>query len=186
VIIADDGLQHYRLARDVEIAIIDGARGLGNGWLLPAGPLREPPSRLASVHAVVVRGENTSGIGIAHHQMRLEPAALVNVKQHARAATLNQLQGLRVHAVAGIGNPQQFFDTLSRMGITHTPHAFPDHHRYTAADLAFDRCDAIVMTKKDAVKCSAFATEQHWALDVTTHADEALLDVILARLDKRN
>jgi tetraacyldisaccharide 4'-kinase len=186
IILSDDGLQHYRLARDAEIAVIDGARGLGNGLLLPAGPLREPPSRLDEVDAVVVRGPATQ-IAPPRHAMTLQPAGLRNLRDANRRVDANHFNGLRVHAVAGIGNPQQFFDTLTRIGVAHTSHAFADHHAFTAADLTFSDCDAIVMTEKDAVKCEAFASDKHWALQVDARMDkgDALIRLMLERIKRK-
>jgi tetraacyldisaccharide 4'-kinase len=185
IILSDDGLQHYRLARDAEIAVVDGARGLGNGLLLPAGPLREPPSRLNEVNAVVVRGA-TQAAPLCH-AMTLESTGLRNLTDIKRHVDATHFKGLRVHAVAGIGNPQQFFDTLTRMGIAHTPHAYADHHAFIASDLTFSDCDAVVMTEKDAVKCEAFATDAHWALQVDAHVanGDTLLQTLLERI-KRN
>ncbi len=183
VIISDDGLQHYRLARNAEIAVIDGTRGLGNGLLLPAGPLREPASRLNEVDAVVVRGAEAP-VKPPRYAMTLDPSGLRNLTDN-RPAEASHFKTLRVHAVAGIGNPQQFFDTLRRMGIAHTPHAFADHHAFTAADLEFSNGDAVVMTEKDAVKCEAFASDKHWALQVDARVDVALLHLLLERI-KRN
>jgi tetraacyldisaccharide 4'-kinase len=185
VIISDDGLQHYRLARDAEIAVIDGARGLGNGLLLPAGPLREPPSRIEAVDAVVVRGPAASATR-GQYVMTLEPAGLCNVMNANRSVAANHFKNLRVHAVAGIGNPQQFFDTLTSMGIAHTPHAFADHHAFVVSDLSFIACDAIVMTEKDAVKCEAFAADNHWALQVDARVDDSLLQLMLERIKREN
>jgi tetraacyldisaccharide 4'-kinase len=188
VIVSDDGLQHYRLARDVEIAVIDGARGLGNGWLLPAGPLREAPRRLHEVDAVVVRQPAAHDTRYATRQfaLSLEPAGFGNLRDASRRVDAAHFKNLRVHALAGIGNPQQFFDTLTRMGVPHTPHAFADHHAFTAADLAFDDCDAVVMTEKDAVKCERYATDTHWALQVDARVDNdaALLQVVLAKIQR--
>ena len=152
IIVSDDGLQHYRLARDFEIAVVDGERGHGNGWMLPAGPLREPLSRLNTVDAVVVRGIATAATLASQpcFTMTLEPTGLRNLRDR-RHLPADSLQGQRVHAVAGIGNPQQFFDTLTQLGLTHTPHAFSDHHAFTAADLQFDECDAVVMTERRAL-----------------------------------
>lgn len=186
VLISDDGLQHYALARDVEIAVIDGARGLGNGWLLPAGPLREAPSRLHAVDAVVVRGPATATrYGDAQFAMALEATLARNVRDPKRAVTPEHFRGLHVHAVAGIGNPQQFFDTLTRLGIAHTPHAFADHHAFEAAELAFDGCDAILMTEKDAVKCERFANDAYWVLQADARVDEALLQRVLQRIHRK-
>lgn len=177
VIVGDDGLQHYGLARDIEIAVVDGTRGFGNGLMLPAGPLREPVSRLDDVSAVAVRGGGMPGFAFTLHGQ-----ALVNLTDPARTAQAAELSGQRVHAVAGIGNPQQFFDTLNMLGITHTPHTFADHHAYRAADLAFKDCDAIVMTEKDAVKCTRFAEAHHWVLPVEARVEGPLLDQVTRQL----
>ena len=187
VIISDDGLQHYRLARDVEIAVVDGTRGHGNGWLLPAGPLREPVTRLHSVDAVVVRGlAPDSLMGSLHSPftMTLEPAKLRNLHDANRTLAFKSLKGKRVHAVAGIGNPQQFFDTLTQLGIAHTPHAYADHHAYSAADIAFEACDAVVMTEKDAVKCERYASDDHWALQAEARVHQSLAQRVLERLKR--
>ena len=188
VIVSDDGLQHYRLARDIEIAVVDGARGLGNGLMLPAGPLRESAARLARVSAVVLRGAPLQPLPHAaatpQHAMSLEPAGLRNLLDASRRMDADYFKQLRVHAVAGIGNPQQFFDLLTRMGIAHTPHPYPDHHAFSAADLAFDDCDAVVMTEKDAVKCERHAADFHWVLQVDANVDEALAQHVLNRLKR--
>lgn len=186
VIISDDGLQHYRLARDAEIAVIDGARGLGNGFMLPAGPLREPASRHETVDAVVNRGGAVSSTTTTPPQfsLTLEAIGLRNLQDASHSLAIDQLQGQRVHAVAGIGNPQQFFDTLRKLGIAHTPHAFADHHAYTAADLAFSDCDAVVMTEKDAVKCERFADDTHWSLQIEARVDDTLIQLLLDRLKR--
>jgi tetraacyldisaccharide 4'-kinase len=191
VLVSDDGLQHYRLARDAEIAVVDGARGVGNGWMLPAGPLREPPSRLAEVDAVVVRGADARPALAAPLRedciaMTLVPAGLRNLRDGRHDSDASRLRTLRVHAVAGIGNPPQFFDTLTSLGIPHTPHAFPDHHVFVAADLVFSDCDAIVMTEKDAVKCERFATDTHWSLQVDAVVDDVLTHRVLQRLQRKN
>lgn len=175
VLVCDDGLQHYALARDVEIAVED-ARGLGNGRLLPAGPLREPASR--RVDATVTNGVARPGAWT----MRTEARRLYPV--HAPEQTLEEaaLHGLRLHAVAGIGNPARFFEQLERLGLRFVAHAFPDHHRYRAEDLRFDQCDAILMTEKDAVKCRAFGRADLVALRIEAVVDPALADLIETRL----
>jgi tetraacyldisaccharide 4'-kinase len=179
VVLCDDGLQHYRLQRDVEIAVIDGERGSGNGWLLPAGPLREPVSRLRTVDAVVVNGgEVTPG----QYAMRLDGTVFHNLQDHGLTATAGDFNKPGIHAVAGIGNPQRFFQHLTELGMSFTPHAFPDHHPYSASDLAFADCDAILMTEKDAVKCSAFADARYWVLRVDARIDSGLTDLILRKL----
>lgn len=189
VIISDDGLQHYRLARDFEIAVVDADRGHGNGWMLPAGPLREPPSRLQTVNAMVVRGTVPMSSDQAippQHTMTLESAGLLRVSGDGRVMAPSHFAALRVHAVAGIGNPQQFFDTLLRLGISHTPHAFADHHPFSAADITFDNCDAVVMTEKDAVKCRPIASEKHWMLRVDARVSDALARDLLEHLKRKH
>ena len=188
ILISDDGLQHYRLARDAEIAVVDGTRGLGNGQLLPAGPLREPPTRLSDVDAVVIRAPivKVAATDTPSFVMTFEPAALRNLRDASRHVDANHFKGLRVHAVAGIGNPQQFFDTLTRMGIAHTPHAFADHHDFSATDLVFRDGDAVIMTEKDAVKCERYATDTLWALQVNARVDDALAAAVLKRINRNS
>jgi tetraacyldisaccharide 4'-kinase len=185
VIISDDGLQHYRLARDLEIAVVDGERGLGNGLLLPAGPLREPPRRLNAVNAIVFNGKAVAGLR-AGFVMRLESTVFMNVLNPAVTTVCGRLRGQRLHAVAGIGNPERFFQTLSRMGLAFQAHPFPDHHAFRSTDLDFRDADAILMTEKDAVKCQAFARESFWYLPVEAKVDPALGELILERLNRRH
>ncbi len=178
VIVADDGLQHYRLARDVEIAVVDAARGLGNGWPLPAGPLREPRARLDEVDAVVALvapGAQAPRIVTNAYVMTLAGDTFRRVGDPTVVRTASAFGGPFVHAVAGIGNPDRFFAQLAAMGIAATPHAFPDHHRFDAPDLAFAGAQAILMTEKDAVKCAVFANERCWYLPVRAHIDPALV-----------
>ncbi|MGV3628326.1 MAG: tetraacyldisaccharide 4'-kinase [Betaproteobacteria bacterium] len=182
MIISDDGLQHYRLARDVEIAVIDGARGLGNGWLLPAGPLREPASRLTAVDALVINGGDTTGTFPHSVGMQLQGDTFRNLHDAQQAVTAAHFQGQKVYAIAGIGNPSRFFAHLQRLGLNCITRAFPDHHAYTARDLRFAGDHPVVMTEKDAVKCTAFATTRHWALVVDAVPDESLGAIIIARL----
>ena len=179
VILSDDGLQHYRLQRDVEIAVVDGIRRFGNGFLLPAGPLREPPSRLAEVDAVVVNGGTVSA---GEYRMQLHGACFYNLLNPDTSAQAADFHGKRLHAIAGIGHPQRFFTHLHKLGLTAQTHPFPDHHRYTPADIAYDDADAILMTEKDAVKCSAFASAKCWALRVDAQLDSALTQQILERI----
>src|SRR5262245_36972983 len=192
-IISDDGLQHYALARDVEIAVVDAERGLGNGWLLPAGPLREPPSRLAGVDAVVLNQEahvaahpsvGRLPAGALRCAMRMEGHQFRNLRRPERRVGPEFFAGKRVHAVAGTANPGRIFRTLKGMGLYFTPHAFPDHHPFAAADLAFGESDAVVMTEKDGVKCRRFADESHWELAVDAVPDSALGDLIARKLGK--
>ena len=181
VILCDDGLQHYRLQRDVEIVVMDDIRKIGNGFLLPAGPLREPVSRLKNADAVVVNGGQSSAQKIKFG-MELTGDIFYNLLDPARTATARDLQGLRCHAIAGIGNPQRYFDTLQTLGLHCTTHSFSDHHAYTADELAFADCDALLLTEKDAVKCTAFADARYWVLRVDAQIDTALIELILRKI----
>lgn len=186
VVLCDDGLQHYGLARDVELCVVDAARGAGNGWLLPAGPLREPLSRLGTVDAVVLNGAGwaaDTAPAAPRFAMRIEAREFRNLLDPERRAGPERFRGLRVHAVAGIGNPERFFRTLRELGIEFTPHPFPDHYRFRAADLAFAGAEAILMTEKDAVKCERFAGPAFWSLPVEAVPDERLGALVLKRLD---
>lgn len=161
ILVTDDGLQHYRLARDIEICVIDGSRGLGNGSLLPAGPLREPPQRLQQVDLVVVNGGGWRAPGLDVVDMRLQTVEAVSLASGERRP-LAGFAGSRVHAVAGIGNPRRFFDSLRAAGIQPIPHPFADHHDYTEIDLAFEGAEPVLMTEKDAVKCGELAQPRMW------------------------
>ena len=179
IILSDDGLQHYRLRRDVEIVVIDGARRFGNGMLLPAGPLREPVSRLRKVDAIVANGNPASAHEFA---MSLDGSLFYNLLNPDTVLTASEFTGQRLHAIAGIGHPQRFFTHLEHLGLNTQHHAFPDHHRYTATDIAFADADAILMTEKDAVKCSAFATEKCWVLRVDAQVSPALAQLIIEKV----
>ena len=180
IVLCDDGLQHYRLQRDIEVAVIDGARGFGNGFMLPAGPLREPVARLQTVDAVVVNGGETSP---GQYAMRLSGEIFHNLLDPGKTVAADHFHTLNNHAVAGIGHPPRYFRHLQTLGIPFTPHAFPDHHPYSAADLAFAGCDAILLTEKDAVKCAAFADARYWVLRVDAQLDPALVDHILRKIE---
>lgn len=180
VVLCDDGLQHYRLQRDVEIAVIDGALGFGNGLMLPAGPLREPVSRLQTVDTVVVNGGGTVS---GQYTMLLSGDQFYNLLDPDKKVSADHFHKQKNHAVAGIGNPQRYFRHLETLGIPFTPHAFPDHHPYSATDLSFADCDAILLTEKDAVKCTAFADARYWILRVDAQIDPALIDHILRKID---
>jgi tetraacyldisaccharide 4'-kinase len=179
LVICDDGLQHYGLARDFEIAVMD-ERGLGNGLLLPAGPLREPAGR--RVDATVVNGDKG---GPGTFRMELRPVAFCRVDDPATVVARTELSGKRLHAVAGIGNPERFFAELARLGLEFLPHAFPDHHPFTPADLEFAECDIVLMTEKDAVKCRHFGRRDLVALRVDAEPDPALAELIWSRIDGR-
>ncbi|MDO8263556.1 MAG: tetraacyldisaccharide 4'-kinase [Gallionella sp.] len=250
IVLCDDGLQHYRLQRDAEIAVIDGARGFGNGFMLPAGPLREPVARLQSVDAVVINvqarfpdetpshstkqpqdgcqvagylpntlpekpspqpspaswrggkrdkqflipageGANESlrefisddgDILPGQYTMHLSGELFYSLLDPGKTVAAAHFHAIKNHAVAGIGHPQRYFQHLERMGISFTPHAFPDHHPYSAEDLAFANCDAILLTEKDAVKCTAFADARYWVLRVDAKIDSTLIDHILRKI----
>ena len=171
VLVLDDGLQHYRIGRDIEIAVMD-ERGFGNGYLFPAGPLREPVSRLRTVDAVVCNAA-ADGNGYA---MRLEGREFFRLTDAARALDAAALGSIRIHAVAGIGDPARFFRHLEALGLEVVPHPFPDHHAYVASDLEFGESLPIVMTEKDAVKCEHFAAAAEpgfWVLPVSAGLDPA-------------
>lgn len=165
VLVSDDGLQHYALERDMEIVVVDGQRGFGNGRLLPAGPLREPLGRLATVDAAVVNGGDPDDFILLppSFAMRLSGATFRNLRDPALTAAASAFAGREIHALAGIGHPQRFFDHLESLGLKATPHAFPDHHAYRAGDLP---AGTLLMTEKDAVKCAAFASPDAWFLAV--------------------
>ncbi|WP_199671307.1 tetraacyldisaccharide 4'-kinase [Salinisphaera sp. Q1T1-3] len=176
LIIADDGLQHYPLGRDAEIAVVEARRGYGNGWLLPAGPLREPRSRLRDVALELVNG--VSG------DFSLVVDTAENLVTGQRQA-LDAFAGRTVHAVAGIGDPGRFFTALEAAGIAVEAHPFADHHAFVARDLDFGDEHAVLMTEKDAVKCRRFAGSNVWAVRArVVMADEAAqrIDQLLRRL----
>jgi tetraacyldisaccharide 4'-kinase len=192
VIVCDDGLQHYRLARDLEIAVIDERRGLGNRRLLPAGPLREPPSRLDSVSLKVLtrRAPASSSANTLSNAVVTTPVLgdAVSLGTGERRP-LQSFVGTNVHAIAGIGNPQAFFDALTALGLTVDAHPLPDHARLTEADLAFSDDAPVLMTEKDAVKCPPGAAASRlancWAvrLDVAIgEADAQAIDRLLDRI----
>ena len=178
VLIADDGLQHYRLCRDVEICVIDGQRRFGNARLLPAGPLREPPARLATVDFRVCNGGDPAPGEVP---MRLVPGAVRRL-DGTETRALAAFAGQRVHAVAGIGHPARFFALLRAHGIEVQEHAFPDHHAFRPDDLAFGDTAPVLMTEKDAVKCRAFVTPSLWSVAVDAQLPAAFFDAVAARL----
>jgi tetraacyldisaccharide 4'-kinase len=188
VIVADDGLQHLPLARDCQIVVVDGARGFGNGRLLPAGPLREPLARLAAADLVVLNGppEHASlaaaGLPAGVLSMRLTPDEARRVDGRAAPCALGAFRGRRVHAVAGIGNPQRFFTELRAQGVEVIEHAFPDHHPLSAAELRFGDDLPVLMTEKDAVKCAPFADPRLWYVPVGARFSEPDARALRARV----
>jgi tetraacyldisaccharide 4'-kinase len=183
VVIADDGLQHYALARDIEICVIDGTRRFGNGRLLPAGPLREPESRLRDVDFIVCNGGEAGNREIP---MQLAVSNAVALADPSHVSPLAAFSGKRVHAIAGIGYPKRFFDALRALGLDVFEHPFPDHHRYMAADLAFGDGLSVLMTEKDAVKCRAFARADWWSVPVTAELPPDFFDALEARVKTRS
>ena len=182
VIVSDDGLQHYRLPRDIEIVVVDGERGLGNGLCLPAGPLREAASRLSSVDLVVANGDLQQPLRQGCHVMLLQPGALLSVLPDSSREAPHA--GERVHAVAAIGNPERFFHTLQQLGFEVIRHPFPDHHPFTESELLFPDGLPVVMTEKDAVKCGSFAgLSRHWYLPVEAVLPEAFWLALQQKLD---
>lgn len=186
LVLSDDGLQHYRLQRDVEIAVIDGVRGFGNHFLLPAGPLRESTSRLTSVDVVVQHGGDQLDEKFNLHTFKMHLDALMfhqlinpqNTKSAKDFANKNTL------AIAGIGHPERFFKQLSSMGLQFEQQAFPDHHPFQPHDLQNKKAELVLMTEKDAVKCKQFAQPHWWYLAVEANIDKAMLNHIVDKLRK--
>jgi tetraacyldisaccharide 4'-kinase len=194
VLVSDDGLQHYRLARCIEIAVFD-RRGMGNGHLLPAGPLREPPGRLAGVTAVVGNGgiAVTPPAGVPAFPMQLVGRRFVSLEDPRKTCSAADLQGKTLHAAAGIGDPARFFAHLAGLGLEFSSHPFPDHQVFRAGDLAFAQGGVLLVTEKDAVKCTGLVLAgpiEAWMLPVEACLGDApdgvsLLSLILEKLDGR-
>ncbi|MDF3054678.1 MAG: tetraacyldisaccharide 4-kinase [Gammaproteobacteria bacterium] len=180
VVLSDDGMQHYRMHRDIEIAVIDGQRRFGNGHCLPAGPLREPISRLKSVDFIISQGIAEPD----EYLMKLVPEQIYALKYPNNSLDITQAQQNPIHAVAGIGHPERFFQQLRNMGFSILTHAFPDHHRYCPADISFPDEYPVIMTEKDAVKCKAFATPLHWCLPIQAKCDESFFSHLVEKLEK--
>lgn len=161
LVVTDDGLQHYRLHRQLEILVLDGERRLGNGRCLPAGPLREPRRRLSAADLVVVNGDEGDG-----DHIRLVPGAAVNLQDSTLERPLRSFVGETLTAIAGIGHPQRFFRMLEDLGLSVRPIAYPDHHAFRASDLEHWPHGPVLMTEKDAVKCQRFARPEHWFVPV--------------------
>ncbi|BBB22978.1 tetraacyldisaccharide 4'-kinase [Abyssogena phaseoliformis symbiont OG214] len=177
LIISDDGLQHYKMDRDVEIAVVDGTRCFGNGFFLPSGPLRESTARLKSVDFVI----NNAGLCVGEFSTELALKMFVNVKT-GEEKPLDYFKGKYCHGVAGIGYPQRFFDVLIGLGINLEPHIFADHHAYQQNDLAFEDNHPILMTAKDCVKCRQFVNNQMWYLQVEVDLSDDFLKKLDAKL----
>ena len=175
VVISDDGLQHYALARDLEIAVLDARMGVGSGFCLPAGPLREPVSRLQSVDYVLYRGSDDPLTGVGYEQ-----DCLVNLVTGEQRPVEVDAIGKRIYALAGIGQPAQFFLSLDRLGFDVEQRSFPDHFVYSAADLGHLSDKPIIMTEKDAVKCRQFAGDNAWYLRIDARLPRALPEAVAA------
>ena len=182
IIVCDDGLQHYALRRDAEVLVVDGARRFGNGFCLPAGPLREPVRRISKVDLIVSNGLAAEN----EFAMQYEGDTLVNLLDESQTCSLAELNGTGVHAVAGIGNPRRFFDRLVQAGLDVREHQFPDHHLFLPRDLDYGTSVPIIMTEKDAVKCRRFARQNMWYLPVTVSIDDEFEQQLLNRIEARN
>ena len=183
IVLSDDGLQHYKLQRDIELAVVDSSRKFGNGFCIPAGPLREPVKRLDSVDIVVTHNTGVAGDNDAVFELFFEN--LTNIYT-SETRTLEEFKSSKCHAVAGIGHPRRFFNQLKSSGMDIIEHAFPDHYSYKIDDLAFGDDSPIIMTEKDAVKCRNLGLENIWAIPVTARLSKSLESRILASIEKLN
>ncbi len=182
VILSDDGLQHYALNRTIEIAVIDGARRFGNRRCLPAGPLREPISRLQDADFVVVNGEKSEG---HEFSMRLAGDTVVNLVT-GEQKPLQAFKPVNCHALAGIGNPDRFFKLLASAGVSCITHHFPDHYQFQRHDIDFGDDNPVLMTEKDAVKCGSLANKQHWYLPVQAILETGFAEQLLTTLREKS
>ena len=181
IIVSDDGLQHYRMPRSLEVVVIDGKRRFGNGWCLPAGPLREPISRLKSIDLRVVNTDSETDIAHGEYHMQLRGNVLINLST-AEKRPLDNFSHQHVHAVTGIGNPDRFFTSLQLHGLNVIPHSFADHHNFKKEDLIFEQDYPVIITEKDAVKCRKFQTTNCWYLPVTAKLSEKFYQALLRKL----
>lgn len=181
ILISDDGLQHYALHRDIEIAVTQPEQLTYKPRLLPAGPMRESLERLNTVDAIVCNGEKTK---INEFEMQLVGEQFYNLLDPEIKAGAAYFKRKTIKALAGIGKPERFFEHLSQLGLAFASVSFDDHHAFTAQDLANIDCDVLIMTEKDAIKCKAFAKPHHWVLPVQAEIEEGLLILILNKLAK--
>lgn len=181
VILSDDGLQHYALNRDIEIAVIDGERRFGNSYCLPAGPLREPIERLQSVDFIVVNGDKYQD---NEFSMQITGNIAVNLVTD-RQKVLQEFNVSSCHALAGIGNPDRFFKLLETAGLTCKTHSFPDHYKFQPSDISFPGSEPVLMTEKDAVKCLTFASDRHWYIPVKAVPETGFSEQLLERLREK-
>jgi tetraacyldisaccharide 4'-kinase len=182
VILSDDGLQHYALNRDIEIAVIDGSRRFGNGYCLPAGPLREPVARLNEVDFIVVNGEKSKE---NEFSMQMQGGLAVNLVSGEKKS-LQEFTTCGCHAIAGIGNPERFFKQLELAGLHCKNYAFPDHYPFQRTDIEFGDGWTVLMTEKDAVKCKPFAGRQHWSIPVEAVPESGFSEQLLNLLREKH
>lgn len=185
ILISDDGLQHYRLHRDVEVVVVDGAKGFGNQALLPAGPLREPVSRLQQADALVVNGHQVfkaAWLPDNRFEMQLKSSDFYNLLNPKQKSDASAFTDKRITAIAGIGNPVRFFKLLQHLGLSFQERVYLDHHAFAEQDFRELNADIVLMTEKDAVKCTAFARPNFWVLPVNAVIENGLMTVILNKL----
>lgn len=182
IILSDDGLQHYALKRDIEIAVIDGKRRFGNNNCLPGGPLREPLERLNEVDFIIVNGTPAEQREIP---MTITANMAINLKT-GEQKPLAEFKGQNCHAIAGIGNPKSFFALLADFELTTENHSFPDHHVFKAKEINFKDSNPVLMTEKDAVKCTEFASDKHWFVPILTHLPDSFFPKLLNLLKQKS
>lgn len=193
LVISDDGLQHYRLGRDIEIAVIDAARGLGNEHCLPAGPLREQPERLNTVDFIVCNGGECGSLprSLESFVMTLEPTVFRSCSE-SLAVPVNEFKSSKINAVAGIGNPQRFFSALNAIvnngcvdgEVEIRCHPKPDHYKFSQSDFVFEQGATTVMTEKDAVKVEGLQLSDTWYLEVAAKLPENFISAIITQLEQ--
>ncbi|MEW5056438.1 tetraacyldisaccharide 4'-kinase [Cycloclasticus sp. 46_83_sub15_T18] len=181
IIISDDGLQHYALQRDIEIVLVDGERRQGNGYLLPAGPLREPVSRLQTADLIVCNGLANNN----EFPLRVEGDRAVNILDASKSRALSEFSQQSCHALAGLGNPSRFFAHLKKFGLRFDSNIFPDHYKYSQQDISFDDDKTVLMTEKDAVKCSTIASDKHWYVPIKAAMSEKFSLSLLALIKEK-
>jgi tetraacyldisaccharide 4'-kinase len=185
IIISDDGLQHYRMQRDVEIVVYDSVKGFGNSALLPAGPLRESKSRLKTVDAIVSNGADTRESLRCFNPIAMQLVAtdFYNLVDTQKKSSAQALMQKKIFAIAGIGNPKRFFDQLTDLGLQFESRAYADHYIFQAKDFQHINADVVLMTEKDAVKCRAFGQPNFWVLPVNAQVNSGLMSVVLNKLN---
>ncbi|MES9853429.1 MAG: tetraacyldisaccharide 4'-kinase [Candidatus Thiodiazotropha sp. L084R] len=180
LILSDDGLQHYALDRDLEIVVVDGQRRFGNGYCLPAGPLRETPKRLSKVDFVIVNGDARPG----EYQMSVSGSMAIALNGELAPKTLVEFSDSRVDAIAGIGNPERFFSMLEASGLRIDRHPFPDHHLFSADELTAYSGNTVLMTEKDAVKCEEYAQSNHWYVPAIAKVDPEFEKLFMTKVKR--